>query len=112
MFVILHKNLVTEGSLEDLHFELASEDLAGLVLGQGLDEHDAAAELLVRGDSLGDVVYDLLLLNTAVAAHDVGAGELAGALIGDADDGDVINAVEATDQVFQLGGSNLSIGKC
>ena len=53
--------LVSERSLEHLGLELPPQDLARLVLGQGVDEHDAGLELLVRGDALRGPVDDGLL---------------------------------------------------
>jgi hypothetical protein len=95
-------SLVSKGSLEDLHLELSPENLASLVLGQGLHEHDSAAEFLVRRHALRHVVYNLLLLNTAVPPNDVSAGKFSGALIRNAHHGNVVHAFETTDQVFQL----------
>ena len=57
----LDPSLVSEGSFEDLRLELPPEDLAGLVLGQRVHEHDAGLELLVRGHPLGHPVDDGLL---------------------------------------------------
>ena len=53
--------LVSERSLEHLGLEFPPQDLARLVLGQGVDEHDAGLELLVRGDALRGPVDDGLL---------------------------------------------------
>ncbi len=62
---------VSEGSLEDLRLELPPEDLARLVLGQRLHEHDPRAQLLVRRHPVGDVVDDGLLGHVAVLADHV-----------------------------------------
>ena len=62
---------VSEGSLEDLRLELPPEDLARLVLGQRLHEHDPRAQLLVRRHPVGHVVDDGLLGHVAVLADHV-----------------------------------------
>merc|ERR1719245_2165950 len=73
--------LVSEGTLEDLRLELAPEQLARLVLWQRLHEHDAGGQPLVWRDVLRDVVDDVLLEDVAVLADDVGARQLARAVV-------------------------------
>ena len=66
-----------------MSFELSSQDLSSLVLGQGFNEHDPGPELLVGCDPLCHPVDDGLLTDVAIFADDIGSGKLAGALIWD-----------------------------
>ena len=75
------ENLISERALEHLSFQLSSQDLSSLVLGQGFNEHDSGAELLVGGDPLCHPVDDGLLHDVAVFPDDVGSRKLAGSLI-------------------------------
>ena len=105
----IRKLLISERSLEDLGFELASQDLSSLVLGKGLDKHDPGPQLLVRGDSLCHPVDDGLLHHVSVLPDDVSSGKLAGSLVGNSDNGDVVNSGMASDQIFEFRRSDLKL---
>jgi hypothetical protein len=82
-------------------------NLFSLILWQRLYKHDPRREPLVRRNLLGNEVDDRLLENVSVLAHDVGAGKLAGAVVGYADNGNVVDARVAADEILKLGGSDL-----
>lgn len=88
-------------------FELSSENLSSLVLRQCLDEHDAGAQLLVRGHPLCHPVDDGLFADVSVLSDDVSPRKLAGSLIGNSDNGDVVDACVTSDQIFELRRSDL-----
>ena len=73
--------LISERALEDLCFELSSQDLSRLVLGQSIYKHDSSAELLVRGHPLCHPVNDGLLHDVAVFSDDVGSRKFTGSLV-------------------------------
>ena len=94
--------------------QLLPQDLARGAARHAVDELDAAAQLLVRGDAGGDELLDCRLgqggggrgRRGRGAADDVGAGGL-GALPGDADDGGVGDGGVGEEEGFQLGGGDL-----
>jgi hypothetical protein len=97
------------GLLLDRVPQLAAEDLARRALGDGVEEDDPAAELLVLGEVAPDIVLDLGRRNLGLIRHDVGTGQFVARPVGvrHADDGGVEDEVVADEERLEFGGGDL-----
>ena len=84
-------------------FELALEDLAGVVARELVDEHDLARDLVVREVVL-DVALDLVLAEVRVLAqHDERLQPLSELVVVDADRGRLLDRLVRSEQLLDLG---------